>query len=369
MQKDQNGKYNFPDSLNMKTKAYQWYVKSKVATGGKILNVRNPETKYTVMQDYGLGAVDSLWAVMSSSPGEERLQDRAKERILQRAVPACSTFDSFVKMRQSCWILEEKDGEFFCDCFEGSKGRLCKHSIGMMYFAGYLTPEDDVRAVPLGGKRKRGRPAKNRHCLLRSPTGSQPSVGQPCDFQQVDAMQDIRILDAQVPDAQVLDAQVLDAQVLDSQGLDAQVVAAQQVITQPSRDVLDTTEQSQSDLCLRLESDDSYSDNDMSIIGSANYTYKPPKKKAKVSQMTSRRGRSVRGRGRVPHRVESEHVSPDPLPPQPEGRRPRGRPRGSRTVRGRSGMSPMRTNPPPSAETEKRPRGRPRGTGSRARGN
>ena len=352
----------------MKTKAYQWYVKNKVATGGKILNVRNPETKYTVMRDFCLGAVDGLWAVMSSSPGEERLQDRAKERILQRAVPACSTFDSFVKMRQSCWILEEKDGEFFCDCYEGSKGRLCKHSIGMMYFAGYLTPEDDVRAVPLGGKRKRGRPAQNRHCLIRSPTrevlpnesndvlptDSQPSEAQPFDSQHVDALQDTRLLHAQV-----LDAQVLDSQVLDSQEMDAQVVAL------PTVDVLDTSAHSQSGLCLQLDSD-SESDIDMSIVGSADYTYKPPKKKAKVREMTSR-GRRERGRGRGEHRVESVNVIPDPLTPPPAGRRPRGRPRGSKTVRGRNGMSPMRTNPPSSTETEKRPRGRPIGTRSRAR--
>ena len=349
----------------MKTKAYQWYIKSKMATGGKILKVRNPETKYTVMQDFRLGAVDGLWAVISSSPGEERLQDRAKERMLHRAIPSCSTFDSFAKMRQSCWILEEKDGEFYCDCFEGIKGRLCKHSIGMMYFAGYLSPEDDVRSVPLGGKRKRGRPAQNRHCLIRSPTrevppvesdydlptDSQPSLEQTLDSQQVDLLHDTWSSDIQMQEAQQLDAD-----------------AVHQVVTQPTPEDF-PHEQSQSDLCLQLESD-SESDNDMSIIGSANYSYKPPKKKAKVSEMTSSRGRSVRGRGRVDPRVESGDAGTDPLPPPPPGgRRPRGRPRGSKSVRGRNGLSPRRTNPPSATETEKRPRGRPRGTRSRARRN
>ena len=67
------------------------------------------------------------------------------------------------------WVVEERDGDFFCDCTEGTKGKLCKHSIGLDYFTGNLTPEADVRAVPLGGKRKRGRPKKNPHCLIRSP--------------------------------------------------------------------------------------------------------------------------------------------------------------------------------------------------------
>ena len=34
---------------------------------------------------------------------------------------------------------------------------------------GNIIVEDEVRAVPLGGKRKRGRPKRNPHCLTRSP--------------------------------------------------------------------------------------------------------------------------------------------------------------------------------------------------------
>ena len=167
--KDESGKYNFPDSLKLKTKGYQWFVQNSSAASGKILKVKNPETKYTVMNDFNLGPLDGLWAVSSSSTEGSRLQDRAKERFLQRGVPDCPTFGSFVKTRTSCWILEEKDGEFFCDCFEGIKGKLCKHSIGMMYFVGKLTAEEDVRSVPLGSKRKRGRSSKNRHCFTISP--------------------------------------------------------------------------------------------------------------------------------------------------------------------------------------------------------
>ena len=70
-------------------------------------------------------------------------------------------------MRTSCY--QEKEGDFFCDCYEGSKGKLCKHAVGMNYFVVNMIVEDDVRAVPLGGKRKRGRPKRNPHFLTSSP--------------------------------------------------------------------------------------------------------------------------------------------------------------------------------------------------------
>ena len=49
------------------------------------------------------------------------------------------------------------------------KGKQCKHSIALMYFTNRWFGEAEVRYVPLGKKRKPGRPKKNPHCLLRSP--------------------------------------------------------------------------------------------------------------------------------------------------------------------------------------------------------
>ena len=40
------------------------------------------------------------------------------------------------------------EGRKICvDCYESSKGRLCKNSREIMYVANYLTTEDDVRAM------------------------------------------------------------------------------------------------------------------------------------------------------------------------------------------------------------------------------
>ena len=74
-----------------------------------------------------------------------------------------------MKIRSSCYIIEQKGREFYCDCFIGSKGHLCKHSVGLMYKTGTLEVTSDVRSKPLGPKRGRGRPKKTGHCLTITP--------------------------------------------------------------------------------------------------------------------------------------------------------------------------------------------------------
>ena len=79
-----------------------------------------------------------------------------------------SSFDDAMMTRQSCHIIEQVGNDYFCDCHEGIKGRLCKHSVGLMYKCGTLEITSDVRSKPLGQKRRRGRPKKMPHCLSHS---------------------------------------------------------------------------------------------------------------------------------------------------------------------------------------------------------
>ena len=170
LEKDESGKYRSKDALSRRTKAYQQYCSMK---GGspKYGPIKRPETKYTVHHDFNLGEVDSLWVMTSSADkSDTTLKDRCKLRMENRAFPKVKTFDEYVSIRTSCYILEEKDGVFFCDCWEGMKGKNCHHSGAMMYNTERWLAESDVRSVPLGKSRKPGRPKKNPHCLLRSPT-------------------------------------------------------------------------------------------------------------------------------------------------------------------------------------------------------
>ena len=333
-------------------------ISGSVKTMGKILRIKNPENKYTVSGDFNLGDVSALWAVESSSSTEgSRLQDRAKERLQHRVSPSTNTFEEYARMRTSCYILEERNGDFYCDCYEGCKGKLCKHSVGMDYFVGNLIVEDDVRAVPLGGKRKRGRPKRNPHCLTRSP----------CQSNTADNVQggDENVGD----DIEEYDIQSLPAS---PDNLLADIDA------QPGPEVEVMPDNTEEEFCLQLEDSCSGSDDDMDIIGSdPAYQYKPPKKaKRDVTEvLLASRGRG-RGRGRRDTTGERRRVITSPslgesrLSPARRGRgRPRGRVgramtggrgRGRAKAAGRGRGITTASRSTTAASPQKRGRGRPR---------
>ena len=178
-----------PNSLSLKTAGFQW-LKANELRPGRILQI-NAGGKYTMSEslEFMLGKVDSIWAVSSQSDSSGKsLKELAKTRLANRELPTSPSFDAYLKMRSGCWIIEERDGDFFCDCPVGMKvkkyfhiyhiftylfkGKLCKHTVGMLYKAGLLVASPDVRSVPLGAKRKRGRPKRLPNCLARSPVGA-----------------------------------------------------------------------------------------------------------------------------------------------------------------------------------------------------
>ena len=162
--------FNPRDGLKLRTDGYKWLKMNQTGVSDQILTVK-PENKYTVSEDFGMGKVDNIWIVNSSSnklPGS--LKERAKERIKQRGIPDFKSFDDYMQIRTSCWIVEERDGNFHCDCPKGMKGKQCWHEVGLLYKAGRLEVTSEVRSVPITQKRKRGRPKKLPHCLANSPT-------------------------------------------------------------------------------------------------------------------------------------------------------------------------------------------------------
>ena len=155
--------FNDRNGLKMRTDGYQWFRQNKTGTE-RILKI-NPKDKYTVKD-----SPDLIWSVeTSSNKSDKGLKERAKDRIKNREIPTSETFDEYVKMRCSCWIIEQKDDDFYCDCPVGMKGKMCKHTVGLMYRTGLLEESSDVRSVPLGKKRRKGRPKKLPHCLAVSP--------------------------------------------------------------------------------------------------------------------------------------------------------------------------------------------------------
>lgn len=167
----------------------------------KVIRI-NPGNKYTVTEVFELGSVDKIWAVNSNSNKiEKSLKERAKERIKQREKPEHINYQQYLDVRSSCWLLEERNGEYYCDCPVAMKGKLCHHTVGMSYLQGKLEVTSEVRSVPLGQKRKRGRPKKLPiNCLERSPIQlprEEPDLELEPHEEQVSAVQDqaLQVLD------------------------------------------------------------------------------------------------------------------------------------------------------------------------------
>ena len=99
---------------------------NKTAGPGHVIKV-DPTGKYTVTEssEHALGKIDSLWVVSSSSNTLDLpLKRLAKQRINKRGEPEFDSFDSYMEIRKSCWIIEEQDGQYYCDCPVGMKVHL-----------------------------------------------------------------------------------------------------------------------------------------------------------------------------------------------------------------------------------------------------
>jgi hypothetical protein len=95
---------------------YQWWKSQRIGSA-QILKV-DPKGKFTILGSCSPPCqIDQIWIVESSSNTlTGPLIDLAKQRLKTRGSPSFSSFDDFKKVRQSCWIIEESGGEFFCDC-------------------------------------------------------------------------------------------------------------------------------------------------------------------------------------------------------------------------------------------------------------
>ena len=158
--------WNNPDSLKLRSNGYNWFMDHKSNSNYAEIKIAGKQIK-TLKEN-----VSSIWAIPSSKTKklDSTLKELGKERLATRfEIPSNTSFDKVMEVRNSCHLVEQSGQDFFCDCFEGIRGRLCKHSVGLLYKTGTIEVDHDVRSKPLGAKRKRGRPKKLPSCLTRSP--------------------------------------------------------------------------------------------------------------------------------------------------------------------------------------------------------
>lgn len=139
--------FSKPDGLSIRTKGYTWFKTQSHNSNYVRINVAG---RKTISDEIGLGKVDAIWVVNSSSGNPSiTLKDHARLRMKNRLEPDCDTFEEYMSVRNCCWIIEEIDGQFYCNCPQGMKGKMDKHAVGMMYKTGVLQVTSDVRSNPL----------------------------------------------------------------------------------------------------------------------------------------------------------------------------------------------------------------------------
>ena len=100
--------------------------------------------------------VSAIWAIPSSQTkqSELTLKEISKQRLSHKFNASLSTsFDEYLKIRSSCHLVEQVGKDFYCDCHEGMKARLCKRTVGLMYKIGIMEISSDVRRERGGGQR------------------------------------------------------------------------------------------------------------------------------------------------------------------------------------------------------------------------
>ena len=120
------------DGLKLQTEGWQWANSNRKGKADRVVKVdpRSRIGKYSMSESVGLGSVEAIWVIHSSTnkrPG--KLTELASVKLEERAFPSNKSFDERMEIHSSCWVLEERDDDFFCDCPLGIKGKMCKHTV------------------------------------------------------------------------------------------------------------------------------------------------------------------------------------------------------------------------------------------------
>ena len=107
--------------------------------------------------------------VMGASNEADDIRRAIKLQEQQFAAASWSTFDEYTASRKAVWTLvnvTEGNG-FTCNCPVFMKKNICKHSLGLEIHLKIADAPALAKTVPLGQRRKRGRPKQAKPALLR----------------------------------------------------------------------------------------------------------------------------------------------------------------------------------------------------------
>ena len=172
---------------------FNLHLKPKPSTTGgpalrqknKLVELPNPDPRLTLSASPGMsfGPVSWIFGLPSSSVHQELqhlpLKDLVRLRLEKRLNPTYESLEQFFKIRSSCHIVEEINNEFFCDCAQGIKGHLCKHTMALTFDRTDFPVDPRLNAVKFK-RRQRGRPKSIGLALTREPE-AEPAGGEEQD--------------------------------------------------------------------------------------------------------------------------------------------------------------------------------------------
>ena len=107
----------------------------------------------------------------ASFSGGSNFQQLAHEYFLCFSQSNFGSWENYRRLTTAAWILGYSSNpngrEMLCTCPVFVKKRLCKHSLGFQIMRGDVVAPTQAKTVPLGQKRKRGRPKKASSALVR----------------------------------------------------------------------------------------------------------------------------------------------------------------------------------------------------------
>ena len=115
---------------------------------------------------------DNYYVTASDAPKEgpnlRTLLSQRKEHWQRRN---WESFDLLFSVMSSAWEIQGLTKDSYltavCSCVDNQKHNLCKHTLGLAIRLGFCKPPSEAKNVKIGQKRKKGRPAKAKHALIR----------------------------------------------------------------------------------------------------------------------------------------------------------------------------------------------------------
>ena len=147
LQKDMDG-YQERESLKIQELGFRYYCDNlkklpptapgepELLRPGKQLEINSVEGLSLLYNKLGMeGQVKRVIILPSSSNNmtDKSLKQLAVLRLQKRKIPSFDSLQEYFDVRNSCHIVEQVGREFFCSCYKGIKGKICKHTMALTY--------------------------------------------------------------------------------------------------------------------------------------------------------------------------------------------------------------------------------------------